>query len=244
MRTLEIGFVFMKLPIEVILSMISPMLGALIGVLKAPKRSVVYHLLAFAGGIMIAISFLDLIPTSVAYGGLFPSLFGLTIGFLVMNLVHIVLPTSQSLKETATFLAIGMAIHNIAEGMAIAITSNISKSLSFVVVAGIFIHDFAEGLCTASPLYFSSKKKLRSFVMTAMTSLTLLLGFLSIQIFFGSISTLTIGFLLGLVAGLMLNITFTELVPESAHKSTGFKTEFSLLAGMLVVLLLEFMSLK
>lgn len=230
----------MRIPIEVTLSIVSPILGGLIGVLKKPRLSVVYHLLAFAGGIMIAISFLDLIPESIARGGYLSSIIGLMIGFFIMNLIHLLIPNDQSLKGTATFLAIGMAIHNIAEGMAVAIASNLSKSLSFIVVASICIHDFAEGLCTASPLYYSSKKKLRSFIITSLTAIPLLAGYLMIQFLFSSISSHTLGFLLGMVAGLMLNITLSELIPESAHKSTGYATEYSLMVGILVVMVLEF----
>lgn len=229
----------MKIPIEVILSILSPIIGGLIGVLRKPKLSVVYHLLAFAGGIMITISFLDLIPESIAHGGYLSSLFGLTIGFLIMNLTHALMPFDQSLKETATFLAVGMAIHNIAEGMAIAIASNLNNRLSFIVVASIIIHDFAEGLCTASPLYYSTHDKLKSFLITALTSVPLLAGYLCIQLFFGSIPSQTLGFLLGMVAGLMLNITLSELVPQSAHKNTGYATEYSLMFGILVVMVLE-----
>lgn len=228
------------LPIEVILSLISPILGGFLGVIKKPKLSIVYHLLAFAGGIMIAISFLNLIPESVSHGGYVISIAGLMIGFLIMNLIHLLIPSKTSLKETATFLAIGMAIHNIAEGMAIAITSNLDKTLSFVVVASIIIHDFAEGLCTSTPLYYSSRNKFQAFIITALTSIPLLIGYLLITLLFHSISFQTLGFLLGMVAGLMLNITLSELVPESANKTTGFATEYSLMAGIIVVMILEF----
>lgn len=229
------------MPIEVLLSVFAPIIGALVGVIKRPKISVVYHLLAFAGGIMLAISFLDLIPESTSTGNFQICIFGMVAGFFIMYLVHLTIPTGPSIKETASFLAIGMAIHNLAEGIAVGIATHMNSKLSFIVVSGIFIHDFAEGLCTASPLYYSSKQQIKTFIITALTALPFLLGYYYISWIFKYITPYALSFLLALVAGLMMNITLVELVPESAHKKTGYATEFSLMAGLIVVLILMYL---
>lgn len=228
------------IPYEVILSICAPIIGGLIGIIKAPKKSVVYHLLAFAGGVMLAITFIDLIPSSINYSYYCVCIYGLIIGFGIMFLLHLTKPKERTLKETATFLAIGMGIHNFSEGMAIAITSKINLTLSFVVATSIIIHNFAEGLCTVSPLYYSSQNKLKAFLITSFTALPLLLGYLFIEIFFQSISSFFLGFLLAITAGLMLNITVTELIPESANNHSHYATEFSLILGILIVLVLEY----
>ncbi|MFW6014360.1 MAG: hypothetical protein ACOCQG_04260 [Candidatus Nanoarchaeia archaeon] len=48
----------------VFISFIGPIIGSAIGVLKKPSDRLMYNLLAFAAGIMLTISFLDLIPES------------------------------------------------------------------------------------------------------------------------------------------------------------------------------------
>ena len=61
-------------PIYIILliSIAGPIIGSLIGVLKKPSDIFMYSMLAFAAGVMLAISFLELIPekafSSLQYG--------------------------------------------------------------------------------------------------------------------------------------------------------------------------------
>lgn len=228
------------IPFEVILSVISPILGGLISVIKKPRISIIYHLLAFAAGIMLAISFFDLIPESISYCTYRITIYGIIIGFFIMYLLHLLLPNNKSLKETASFLALGMAVHNFAEGMVIAIATNLSNTLNMIVFTSIFIHNFAEGLCTASPIYYATKNKLKAFIITSFTALPLLIGYLITQLVFHTISQPTLGFLLALVAGLMLNITLSELIPQSANKTTGYATEFSLIIGIILVIILTY----
>ena len=54
-----------QLLILVAISVLGPVLGSLIGVLKKPSKKFMYNMLAFAGGVMLAISFLELIPESI-----------------------------------------------------------------------------------------------------------------------------------------------------------------------------------
>ncbi len=46
----------------IIISLIGPVAGSLIGVLKKPSDRFMFNMLAFAAGVMLAVSFLQLIP--------------------------------------------------------------------------------------------------------------------------------------------------------------------------------------
>jgi zinc transporter, ZIP family len=64
----------------VALSAMGPVIGSGIGVWKKPTTTYIHNMLYFAAGIMLAISFLDLIPESRRLGSNLTCVTGLTIG--------------------------------------------------------------------------------------------------------------------------------------------------------------------
>ena len=46
----------------VVISVLGPVIGSLIGIIKRPSERFMYNMLAFAGGVMLAVSFLLLFP--------------------------------------------------------------------------------------------------------------------------------------------------------------------------------------
>jgi zinc transporter, ZIP family len=49
----------------ILLGIAGPIIGSLIGVLKKPSEGFMFNMLSFAAGVMLAISFLELIPSSI-----------------------------------------------------------------------------------------------------------------------------------------------------------------------------------
>jgi len=224
-----------------IISFISPIIGSFFGVIKKPKPNVVAHLFAFSAGIMISISFLDLIPQSLEYGSLSSCIYGLIIGSLIIYLIDLLFKNNStdndSTKTLSLLLATSIGLHNICEGMAVAIGSMLDKKLSFVIIAGIAIHNIAEGICTAAPLYYSYKNKYLAFFISSLTALPLLIGYLLVYYFFRNSSELFFSFLLAITAGLMIYISCSELIPYSTKSSNT--SIYSLILGIILVLLLQ-----
>ena len=64
----------------VTLSILSPIIGSAIGIMKMPSNLFMYNMLSFAAAIMLSISFLELIPEAIEYGSLTLTILGLAIG--------------------------------------------------------------------------------------------------------------------------------------------------------------------
>jgi len=237
-----------QLLIIITISVLGPVIGSLIGVLKKPSEKFMYNMLAFAGGIMLAISFLELIPESIAFSNIWIAVFGIIVGSLIMFGVDKAIPhihpglcqqeQGKKLKKTALYLIIGIFLHNFPEGMAIAIGSVSGVKVSIVVALAIAIHNIPEGICTSAPYYHATKKRLKSFLISASTAIPVLLGFIIANQLYKYISNNLIGFIIGATAGLMIYITSDEIIPASCCKTTDHKTIFSLIAGVLFVVLL------
>ncbi|MEG1801709.1 MAG: hypothetical protein RR273_06990, partial [Oscillospiraceae bacterium] len=68
------------------ISLIGPILGSLIGIGIRPNESMLFGMLSFAGGTMLGISFLQMIPESIVMGGTVSCMLGVLVGVLVMML--------------------------------------------------------------------------------------------------------------------------------------------------------------
>jgi ZIP family zinc transporter len=233
-----------------IISAIGPVAGSLIGVMKRPSRRFMYHMLSFAAGVMIAISFLELIPESINLSSVIVSSIGITAGALIMFLLDRVLPHIHpefgvesnkcpvDLQRTAIYLIIGIFLHNFPEGIAIALGSVSGIKMSIIIALAITVHDVPEGIITSAPYYYCSKKRLKSFLISASTAIPTFFGFLLAYYIFQNISIQIVGFLVAATAGLMIYISGHELIPASCQKLTSHKTTLSFIAGVIFVALL------
>ena len=244
------------------ISVLGPVLGSLIGVMKKPSERFMLNMLAFAGGVMLAISFLQLIPESIrliaenensqVYGIIF-CVVGISIGAGIMFALDKLIPHIHpemgipepgfKLKRTATFLILGIFLHNIPEGMAIALGEFSEQINVYAIALAIAIHNIPEGICTSAPYYHSSKQRLKSFLISSSTAIPILIGFLIAFVLYRYISSTVVGLITGATAGLMIYITADEIIPTSCSKEIDHKTIFSLMVGIIFVMLLGLIQL-
>lgn len=223
------------------------LIGSAIGVLKKPSDVVMFNMLSFAAGIMLSISFLQLIPQGLALSSAFFCSFGILCGAVVMFGFDRALPhfhhsfheqePGPKLKKTAFYLLVGIFIHNIPEGMAIGLGAATDFRLSLAIALAIGIHDIPEAICTSAPYYYVTKKRLKSFLMSLSTVIPTLIGFLVTYFFLASLPLSIMGILMGATAGLMIYVSADELIPISSSKLCGHSTIFSLIAGIVSVIL-------
>jgi ZIP family zinc transporter len=76
----------------VIISVLGPIIGSIIGVLKKPSLMYMCNMLYFAAGVMLGISFLELIPESIHIPSVGVCVGGLIMGSLIMYGVDRIIP--------------------------------------------------------------------------------------------------------------------------------------------------------
>ena len=230
------------------LSAIGPIIGSGIGVLKKPSTAYIHNMLYFAAGIMLAVSFLDLIPESRHLGSTATCVSGLAIGAAAMWMLDQIFPHVHEcsacgenechMGHTANFLILAIFLHNFPEGMAIGIGGSANVGDSLVVAAAIAIHNIPEGICTSAPHYYAFGNRLKSFVMSSLSALPIVAGYFVARSVFGQISPQTMSLLIGATAGLMIYISASELMPAATNNS-GQKTTLFFMFGIVSVMLLE-----
>jgi len=245
--------------ILLILSVIGPLIGSLIGVLKKPSETFMHNLLAFAGGVMISISFLQLIPESIKLSSIYICVFGIIIGSLFMFSLDKIIPhihpglnkpedseKNKKIKRVAIYLLAGICLHNIPEGIAIGISLSSGFNLSLLIAIAITVHDIPEAICTSAPYFYSTGKRLKAFLLSSLTAVATIAGLLLSYFILNDISPLFMGIIIAATAGIMIYISGDELIPLSCNKENCSMKKgkfrhsaiFSLILGIIFVLLL------
>ena len=122
-----------------------------------PPERLLAVLLAGAGGVMLAVVFLDLLPLALSYGQPRQLFAGLAMGAVFMWIADKILhlryknmsksrSSFQRLKRTGILVASGIALHDIPEGMAIAVGQESTSELGMLIAIGIALHNLPEGM--------------------------------------------------------------------------------------------------
>ncbi len=219
--------------------------GAIISILLGKiTKKVLSISLGFASGIMIGISTLGLIPSSLEMGNTYICIAGFIVGALFLFLIDISIPhvhkaetDSNKYVKMGYFIALGITLHNLPEGIAIGATHEVSHQMGIYTAITIGLHNIAEGLCVAMPLCLGNVRKSRTILITTMTGLSTLIGTL-LGIIFGLISPLVIAFFLAFAAGAMIYISSDELIPNS-HSSHSEFANVGIIFGFIIALFLS-----
>lgn len=205
-------------------------------------------MLSFAGGVMLSISFLQLIPESIHLSSVSICVAGVIGGVAIMFAfdklvphIHPELCTPEqgtNLKLTAIYLILGIFLHNFPEGMAIALWKVSGIKVGLIIALAIAIHNIPEGICTSAPYYYCTKKRLKSFLLSSSTAIPILIGYLVATFLYDQITAAATGFIVGMTAGFMIYITGDKILPTSFVKNTEHATIFSFIAGILFVIIL------
>ncbi len=184
-------------------------------------------LLALASGIMGSVIILDLLPSSLRLGGPASCLVGFSSGLLIITLADLLINKREynnysgqpSFLNMGYLIAIGIALHDLPEGLAIAAGFSTPGSVGPVIALAIGLHNIPEGMATAAPLRAGGASAPRILAINAavsiVTPLGTLLGLLLIQT-----TDALISILLAFAAGAMTYIVRDKLIPVSRNCST------------------------
>lgn len=237
-----------SISIIVAIAFAGPIIGSIIGILRKPYYAYVCNMLCFAAGVMLAISFLELIPESIRLTSPITGALGLTFGALAMYGLDRLLPhlhpslcsqeQGRNLQRSSTYLIIGIFLHNFPEGMAIASGSVANFEAAMIIALAIAIHNIPEGICTSASYFHASGKRIEAFLISSSTAIPIIIGFLLAWSVFESIPEPFVGFIVAATAGLMIYITVDEVIPNSCS-GDNHQTIFHFMTGVVLVVLLQ-----
>lgn len=238
--------------------------GALAFFARRTNTTFLSYSLGFSAGVMIYISFTELLGESkgiiaVAYGDNLSSWFtfiAFIAGFFLTALIDKVVPTkenphevksieqmdihcpkrSRRLLRVGAFTAIALAIHNFPEGIATFIAGVSDTTVGISIAIAIAIHNIPEGIAVSVPVYYATGSRRKAFAWAAFSGLAEPVGagfgYLILSFFHNQV---ILGFVFAMVAGIMVYISFDELLP-AAHKYGKHHTAiYGLVSGIIMI---------
>ena len=234
-------------------------IGGLIGIFsKRNSNKFLSFVLAFASGLMLAVICFDLIPEAISISSIYMTILGIILGIAVIilcdNLVQNIfskktdslynninsLPKDKNalnrnvgLLKTGIVVSIGLALHNIPEGLAIGSGFDSSTALGLSLAIAICLHDIPEGISMAVPMKNGGMKPLKVMIYVILSGIATGIGAL-IGALVGNISEQVIAICLSSAAGAMLYIVTGELTPEANNLYKGRITALGNMLGFII----------
>lgn len=146
--------------------------------------------------------------------------------------------SAKALRLMGLKTALAIALHNFPEGVATFVATLNSVQLGLTMCLGIAIHNIPEGFCVAVPYYYATGSRWKAFLWGTLSGLTEPLGalftwamcylFAQTSGAVGEGQTLEVdipdvvyGVLFGLVAGMMVFLSISELLPTAFKYAEG-----------------------
>lgn len=212
-------------------------IGSLIAfVAKRTNTKFLSTALGLSAGVMIYVSFMELMPESVhLFEELYPGkqatvfmLLAFFAGIALIALIDRLVPEEenpheihtindakpQNMKRTGLMMALAIGIHNFPEGLATFASAMTNIEIALPIMFAIAIHNIPEGIAVSVPIYHATGSRRKAFWYSFLSGMAepvgALVGFLFLMPFW----TLEINAsLLALVSGIMVYISFDELLP-------------------------------
>lgn len=176
--------------------------------------------LGLAAGVMTAVVLLDMMPSALLYAS-GPALGGTLLGIIIMRRADRSLSSKINGPETLLGLGylimLGIAMHDLPEGMAIALGGEMKARTGMVIALAIAIHNVPEGMAIAAPLLMGGKRRLRILIEIGLIGLITPLGTIIGQMAVSQLPQL-LPWLLGLASGIMAYLVVFQLWPQAGSK--------------------------
>ncbi len=243
---------------------LSTTIGSLLALfVRKPGPRLMTLTLGFSGGVMILVSFVELLPGGIKAIGFAPANLVFFGGMAAMFLIDELIPhdymgehhhtgaeneqdaalrqaqdvaLQSRLLRAGLFVALGLGIHNFPEGMASFATALSDPQLGMAIAAAIAIHNIPEGLAVSAPVYAATGSRSKAFWWSFLSGVAEPVGaLLAAVVLMPFLNEAILGGLLSAVAGIMVFISLDELLPVSRAYEEEHLSIIGIVVGMAVM---------
>lgn len=138
--------------------------------------------------------------------------------------------------------ALVLAVHNLPEGMATFLASMKDANIAIPITIAIALHNIPDGISVSVPVYYATGSRKKAFWLSFLSGLAepvgAIIGYLVLSPF---LDDNVFGIIFGMIAGIMVFISFDELLPAAEEYGKHHHAIYGLVAGMAVMALVLLM---
>jgi ZIP family zinc transporter len=233
-----------------IVTCFSTLLG---GTFAARRRKNIGVLGAFAAGVLITTSLLDLLPQTfrlaTSVNVLLEDVMALTVvGFLFLYVIsrvisHHVFSNEGEYVEVkhpfgGVFAASELSVHSFIDGLAIGFGFQADIHVGIIIAIAVICHDFTDGLGAITVMLNSGNSLKNSLRMLFLDAIAPVLG--AVVAIFIELQQYYIVLLLPFFAGGFLYLGASDLLPEAHEKNPQILTVISCTSGFVLIFILTY----
>ncbi len=216
--------------------------------------------LGFSAGVMVYVSMVEILSSAQSTlagaagerAGGWLTAAGFFGGILLIALIDRLVPSEENphevrrverentppakLMRMGALTAMAIALHNFPEGLATFVSALQEPGVAIPIVAAIAIHNIPEGIAVSVPIYQATGSRLKAFRYSFLSGLAepagALIGWL---ILMPVMNDVVFGLIFASVAGIMVFISFDELLPAAREYGEHHLSIYGLIAGMAVM---------
>ncbi len=222
--------------------------------IKHPKVLYLSFSLGLSAGVMIYVSFVELLPDAIEELGEQWSVLFFFIGIGFIALIDLLVPerenphnyegldepkspdASHHLMRTGVMTALAIGIHNFPEGLATFASALSDVRLGVFIAVAIAIHNIPEGIAVSMPIYFATGNRNKAFLYSFLSGVSepvgAIVGYLVLMPF---LTPIVLAGTLAFVAGVMIYISLDELLPMAHRYGHGHLVISGVILGMLIM---------
>ena len=222
--------------------------------IRKPKIAYLTFSLGFSAGVMIYISFMELLPRAIETVTQIWGIAAFFIGIAFIGLIDMLIPEAEnphdykglndttlarvdeSLMRTGVFTALAIGIHNFPEGLATFGTTLSDVKLGVFIAIAIAIHNIPEGISVSMPIFYATGNKNKAFFYSFLSGIAEPVGaFLGFLILLPFLSEHLLASLLAFVAGIMIYVSLDALLPMAHRYGHGHIVISGIVSGMFIM---------
>jgi ZIP family zinc transporter len=223
--------------------------GLIFMLVKRVKRPHLSFFMGLSAGAILYVSLVELLPLSIENVGFCWANVCFFGGMAVTALIDFLLPhdylgekvggkRNRRLLSVGVLTAIGIAIHNFPEGMAVFWGAVGDADVGLTVAFATAIHNIPEGIAVALPIFAATKNRLKALKFTFLAGVAEPIGALVAFAVLGPFITDSLmGYVFAAIAGVMVFVSFDELLPCCFENRRGHTAIAGITVGMLVMAL-------
>lgn len=193
------------------------------------------HLLSFFGGIIL-IGIIDILVPSEEN----PHEFQPEVSFEKpeMSCIGTVSSKGKILSRAGILATLAIGIHNVPEGLTTFFSTIENYQMGITIAVAVALHNIPEGITVSIPIFYATGNRLKAFIYSAMTGLAepvgALISYGVITYIFEDIDGISriLGYIMGVVGGIMVYVSIDELLPVSRAYGKGHDSIIGFLLGM------------